>query len=138
LTLTAIALGLTKLSYCVGILAIGWFRLRLDPDQMRTLTFLTLVLGGTATTYVLRERRHFWMSHPAWIMVVASALNIALITCLAWLGILMTPLPHWIIAGLFGTTALLSLMLDTVKIAVQKRLPIDRADWVAPPAAAPG
>ena len=69
LTLTAIPLGLSKVSYCVGLPAAGWFLLHLSTGEMRTLTFLMLVLAGKANVYVRRERRHFWRSHPAWVMI---------------------------------------------------------------------
>jgi hypothetical protein len=43
LTLAALALGLFELCYYVGVLAAGWFLLRLNPGQMRTLTLVLLV-----------------------------------------------------------------------------------------------
>src|SRR5581483_1259952 len=75
LTLAAVPMGIFKLTYCIGVLTIGWFLLRLNVGQMRTLTFLTLVLAGQANMYVLRERGHFWRSHPVRIMLAASCAN---------------------------------------------------------------
>ena len=125
LTLTAIPLGLFKLSYCVGLLAAGWFLLRLSTGEMRTLTFLMLVLAGQANVYVLRERGHFWRSHPAWVMMFASAADVAIVTSLAAGGVLMTPLPPATVGILFATTLCFALTLDAVKIAVFARLRID-------------
>ena len=125
LTLSAIPLGVFKLAYCLGMLASGWFWLRLDPDQMRTLTFLMLVLAGQANTFILRERGHFWHSEPAWIMVLASLTNIAIVTGFASFGVLMTPLPVGIVGTLFGATALYGLGLDTLKVLMFRYIRID-------------
>jgi H+-transporting ATPase len=125
LTLAAVPLGLFKLSYCLGVLAVGWFLLSLNSREMQTLTFLMLVLAGQANTYVLRERGHFWRSHPAWVMMFASAADVAVVTSLAAGGVLMTALPPVIVGMLFTTTVCFALALDTVKIAVFARLRID-------------
>ena len=47
---------------------------------MQTLTFVTLVLAGQASTYVLRERGPIWRSHPARIMLCATAADLAIVT----------------------------------------------------------
>ena len=64
LTLAGIPLALFKLSFCIGVLAAGWFWLGLGFDQMRTLTFVMLVFAGQANTFVLRTKRPFWKSRP--------------------------------------------------------------------------
>ncbi|HME22565.1 MAG TPA: HAD-IC family P-type ATPase [Acetobacteraceae bacterium] len=125
LTLAAIPLGVFKLSYCLSVLAIGWFFLRLNPGQMQTLTFLMLVLAGQANVYVLRERDHFWRSHPAWVMLFASSADVAIVTSLAAGGVLMAPLMPAIIGMLFMTTIVFALILDAIKIIVRTRLRID-------------
>ena len=125
LTLAAVPLAASKLIYAVSVLAFGWFVLRLSLDAMRTLTFLTLVLTGQAGMFVLREREHFWHSRPAWIMVVASAGNIALVTALAASGVLVTPLPVPLIAELYGTTAMFALIFDWIRVTVFTHLAID-------------
>ena len=125
LTVAAVPLGLFKLSYCVAVLAAGWFFLRLNPGEMQTLTFLMLVLAGQANTYVLRERGHFWRSHPAWIMILASTGDATIVTSLAVGGVLMTPFPLAIVGALYMTTLCFALVLDSVKIAVLARLRID-------------
>ena len=125
LTLAAVPLGLFKLSYCLSVLAIGWFLLHLNPGQMQTLTFLMLVLAGQANIYVLRERDHFWRSHPAWVMLFASFADVAIITSLAASGVLMAPLMPAIIGMLFMMTIVFALTLDAIKIIVRARLRID-------------
>jgi H+-transporting ATPase len=118
-------LGLFKLSYYVGVLAIGWFIVGLDPGGMRTLTLLMLVFAGQATVYVLREQGHFWSSRPAAIMLLASSADLAIVASLAIAGLLMTPLSPAIVGILLITTLAFALTLDFIKITVFSRLRID-------------
>jgi H+-transporting ATPase len=125
LTIAAIPLGLFKLSYCLCVLAIGWFVLHLSPGQMQTLTFLMLVLAGQANVYVLREHGHFWHSRPAKVMLLASATDVAIVSCFASVGILMASLPLPIVGSLYLTTCAFALLLDQVKVAAFARIRID-------------
>jgi H+-transporting ATPase len=125
LTVAAVPLGLFKLLYCLSVLAAGWFVLDLGPGAMRTLTFLMLVLAGQANIYVLRERGHFWQSHPARVMLLASSADLAIVSYLAAEGLLMTSVPLAIIGGLFMTTIGYAMGLDLVKRAVLSHLRID-------------
>ncbi len=125
MTLAAIPLAIFKLGYCVGVLATGWFVLGLQPGQMRTLTFLMLVLAGQASVYVLRERNHLWRARPAPLMLFASVADVAIVTSLALGGVLMTPLAPAIVAMLFGATLAFALAFDAVKWCVLARLRID-------------
>lgn len=125
LTLAAIPLGSFKLCYCAGVLAVGWFFLHLSPSEMQTLTFLMLVLAGQANIYVLRERDRFWRSHPARIMLIASATDVAIVTSLALGGVMMAPLAPIIVGLLFLATGGYALTLDTIKVLVRRHLRID-------------
>ncbi len=125
LALAAIPLGATKLAYCVGVLAIGWYGLHLSPDQMRSLTFLTLVLAGQANMYVLRTRGRFWRSLPVPIMLIASVANIAIVTTLVLAGLLMTALSPAIVAPVFAATLGFALLFDQIKLMVFARIRID-------------
>jgi len=126
LTLAAIPLGLTKLAYCTLVLAYGWFVLRLTPDRMQTLTFIMLLYAGQANNLSLRERGRFWRSRPARTVLIASALNLVAATCLAGFGILMSALPFSLLAWLMLANICFIFAIDTVKLAVLNRLPIDR------------
>jgi H+-transporting ATPase len=126
LTLAALPLGTVKLAYAMTVLALGWFWLRLDGEAMRSLTFLTLVLAGQATSLVLREHDHVWRSRPAAILVAAMVTAAALATAFAWAGWFMAPLPGWMVVALYGTTVGYGFALDAVKVAMLRRLPIDR------------
>lgn len=125
MTLAAIPLGLFKLSYCITMLAAGWFWLRLGTTQMQTLTFTMLVLAGQANIYVLRERGPIWRSHPARIMLYATTADLAIVTALALGGILMAPLSPGIVGRLFIATICFALALDLVKQIVFRHIRID-------------
>ena len=125
MTLAAVPLGAFKLSYVLSILALGWFAVGLNTDQMRTLTFLTLMMAAQANTYVLRERGHFWHSNPARVMLVASFCALLIVNGLAGFGVLMARLPLPIIGGLFVSTAAFAFTLDAIKVQVFRHLRID-------------
>jgi H+-transporting ATPase len=125
LMLAAIPLGSFRLLYLLAILSLCWFTIDLRPEQMQTLTFVMLGFAGQGNLYVLRERGRFWRSRPAPIMVAASLCDITVMGCFAAFGILMTPLPLWIIGMLIGTTLVFTLAMDSIKLAVFARLRID-------------
>jgi H+-transporting ATPase len=125
LTVAAVPLSAFKLLYCLCVLAAGWFILRLSAAELRTFTFLMLVLAGQANVYVLREHGHFWQSRPALVMLSASAADVAIVSYLATRGILMTALPPAVVSGLFATTLGYALGLDLVKMSVLARVRID-------------
>lgn len=125
LTLAAIPLGLFRLVYFVAILALGWYVMALTPGEMQTLTFTTLVFAGQGNIYVLRARGRFWRSRPAPIMLLATAVDIAVVSVFAVFGVLMSPLPIKAVAMLLGTTVIFTLAMDTIKLMVLKRLRID-------------
>ena len=125
LTLAAIPLGAFRLFYLLVILSLSWHFLDLTPEQTQTLTFVMLGFAGQGNVYVLRERGRLWRSRPAPIMALASACDVALMSCFAAFGILMSPLPVWIIGMLIATTLVFTLAMDTIKLAVFARLRID-------------
>lgn len=127
LVLVAVPLGAVKLTYVMGVLALGWFLLKLDAERMRSLTFLALVLAGQATGLVVRARDHVWRSRPAIVLVAAIATAAMLASGLAWAGWFMAALPGWLVLSLYGTTLAYGLVLDLVKVVMLRWLPIDRS-----------
>jgi H+-transporting ATPase len=125
LTFAAIPLALFKLVYCVAALAAGWYVLHFGPDRMQTLTFIMLVFAGQANVFVLRERGRLWDSQPAPVMLLASAADVTIVGCLAASGVLMSPLPPSVIAGLLLVTCIFALSMDSVKLATFARFRID-------------
>jgi H+-transporting ATPase len=126
LVIMALPLGTVKLAYVMGVLALGWFRLKLDAEAMRSLTFLTLVLAGQATGLVLRARDHVWSSRPALVLLAAIAMAAALASIFAWMGWFMAGLPGWLVLSLYGTSLGYGLTLDLVKVLMLRSVPIDR------------
>ena len=120
LTLSGIALGLCDLLFCVGVLAIGKYRLGFDLETLRTLSIVTLVFSGQAILYVVRERRHFWSSCPSGLLMVSSFIDLLIISTLANRGIFMSPLSLSVIVPLFFATLVFGLLLDVIKIPIFK------------------
>jgi H+-transporting ATPase len=125
LMLAAIPLGTFRLLYLILILSLSWYALNLSPDQMQTLTFIMLGFAGQGNVYVLRERGRLWRSRPAPVMILASTCDIALMGGLAAGGVLMSPLPLWIVGVLLATTLVFTLAMDSIKLVVLARLRID-------------
>jgi H+-transporting ATPase len=125
LMLAAIPLGAFRLLYLMVILCLGWYSLGLGADQMQTLTFVMLGFAGQGNVYVLRERRRLWHSRPAPIMIAASICDVALMGGLAIGGLLMSPLPAWLVGFLIVTTLVFTLAMDTIKLGVFAHLQID-------------
>ncbi len=125
LMIAAVPLGSFRLLYLLAILSLCWISFGLSPEQMQTLTFVMLGFAGQGNVYVLRERGRLWRSRPAPIMIFASLCDVTVMGCLAAFGILMTPLPLWIIGMLIATTLAFTLVMDSIKLAVFARLRID-------------
>ena len=89
---------------------------------MQTLAFVTLVFGGQAIIYAIRQRRHLWGSRPSLWLAASSFADIAIASTLALAGLAMTPLPAWVIAITFAAAAAFGVILDFVKLPVFRRL----------------
>jgi H+-transporting ATPase len=99
-----------------SVLFLGEKVLHLSIEEIRTLIFLTLVYTGQATVYLVRERRSFWRSRPSNWMMAASMIDIAIVSFLAYFGVLMAPLPFILIASLFASIGIYYLLLDWIKV----------------------
>ena len=124
ITLTGAVLGFVTLTYYVSALVVGHYEMRLDILHLRTFAIVTLVFGGQAILYVVRERRHFWNSRPSNWLMFSSVLDVLLISVLASRGILMTALPLSDIGCLAISATLFTFLLDAVKVPVVRRLQI--------------
>jgi hypothetical protein len=58
-------------------------------------------------------------------MLLASSWVVILVAVFATAGMLMSPLPIWIIASLVATTVVFSLAMDSIKLAVFAQIRID-------------
>jgi H+-transporting ATPase len=120
----AIILGLCFLTFCVTILAIGKFELRLGIEALQTLSVVAIVYGSQATIYAIRDRHHFWGLRPTVWLVLSSIADILIISMLAVRGIAMAPLPILILACEFAAAMAFWLILSGLKIHVFARLHI--------------
>ncbi len=124
LTVAGVIMGVFDLMFCVACFATGRFVLGLDTGALRTLTVVTLVFSGQAVLYVVRERRHVWSSCPGRWLMACSVADLMIVSLLAANGVLMTPLPIAILAGLFGAAVVFVFLLDAIKVALFHRLRI--------------
>ena len=125
LTAAGVIMGLGELIFCTSVLAFGAYRMGFDIGTLRTLAFVVIVFGNQATTYTNRERWHLWSSRPSLWLVLSSVADLLIASTLALGGILMTPLPAWIVAGTLAAAAVFAVILDLVKVPAFRHLGID-------------
>lgn len=122
LTIAGLALGLCDLGFCTGVLAFGAYWLGLSVEQLQTLTVVILVFNGQAVFYVVRERRRMWASRPSKLVILSSIADIAIIPVMAAEGVLMAPLPLWLIGFVLSSAVALAFALDTIKLVLFRSL----------------
>ncbi|MEI7848582.1 MAG: HAD-IC family P-type ATPase, partial [Chloroflexota bacterium] len=114
----SLTLALPVLALTFGIFLFGQSFLHLLIGQLQTLSFITLVFTAQGMIYLVRERHHFWDSHPGKWMMLASALDILAIIALASFGILMQAIPLWLTLSTLSLVAVALLALDFIKVWV--------------------
>lgn len=125
LTIAAIFMGFSELAFCVGIVAVGHFRLGLDIAALQTLAFFALVCGNQATTYAVRARGRIWsLPYPCRWLVISSVVDLIIAATLAGCGWLMLPLPLWTLASVLAGAIAFTFILDLAKVLVFSRLKI--------------
>jgi len=124
LTLAGSILGVCFLGFCASALLVGKYRLGLDIGAIQTLAMITLVFGGEAVLYNVRERQHLWSSIPGTWVIVSSIADVLIISALAIRGVAMQPLPITVIAPMLLATLLFAFLLDLIKVPVFRRLQI--------------
>jgi H+-transporting ATPase len=124
LTVAGVMMGLGELVFCTFILAFGTYRMEFDIGALQTLAFIAIVFGNQATMYTNRERRHLWSSRPGFWVIVSSIADLLIASTLAAGGILMAPLPVWIVGGTLATAAAFAVILDLAKLPAFRRLGI--------------
>jgi H+-transporting ATPase len=124
ITGAAVLLGLCFLAFCVGVMVVGKFELRLGIEPLRTLLVVAIVYGGQATIYSLRARRNMWGLRPTMWLVLSSIADVAIITVLAHRGIAMASLSLSILGGEFIAALLFGLILNATKIPILSRFGI--------------
>jgi H+-transporting ATPase len=124
LTKAGVVMGMCFLAFCTGSLLVGKFALGFGTGQLQTLAAVTLIVGGEAILYSVRERRHFWRSVPSTWMIVASLADIGIISGLALGGVEMHRLSVAVVSGVLVASMLFGLVFDLVKVPVFRRLRI--------------
>lgn len=125
LTVTGVIIGFLELLFCIAILGIGCFKLRLDRASLQTLAFVTLVFGHQAMTYSVRARAQLWKKpYPAHWLLLSSLLDIIIAITLASYGLLMAQLPLIIIGSVLISALFFALALDLIKRQIFRQLKI--------------
>jgi H+-transporting ATPase len=124
LTLAGAVMGGCFLAFCTGALLVGKYSLQLSLAELQALSVVTLVFGGEAILYNVRERRHLWTSLPGKWVIAASIADIAIISGLAAGGLVLHALPVATIAGVLAAAIAFALLLDLIKVPVFRRLQI--------------
>ena len=122
LMLAGMSLGSLILLLFFGLFFYGRDFLRLPPPQLQTLVFVTLVFTGQGMVYLVRERGHFWNSAPSRWMILSSIVDVSAVCLLSTRGILMAPLPDFLIGSVILACVLYLIALDLLKVPLLRRL----------------
>ncbi len=119
LTAGSLAILILLLSFTVFFVGRDWLHLPLA--QLQTLIFVMLVFTGQGNVYLVRERGHFWHSLPSRWIIIASTLDIIVVSLFATRGILMAPIDPVLIGGLLLVIVGYLVLVDFVKIRIFRR-----------------
>jgi H+-transporting ATPase len=117
---SALVLASAWLVFSFGVLFVGYSVLHLDHARLQTLIFVMLVFSGQANVYLVRERRHFWNSIPSRWLMLNTAVDVLVVSLLAYKGILMSSISPTLVAGLLLSIVFCMVGLDYVKVATFK------------------
>jgi H+-transporting ATPase len=123
--IAGVFMGISELSFCTVVLAIGKFHLGLGMETLRTLAFVVIVFGNQATTYTNRARHRLWSTRPSRWLVLSSLIDLSIATTMASFGFAMAPLPLLIMGETLAGALVFALIVDGVKVPVFNRLRID-------------
>ena len=115
-------LACCKLLFSLGVFLIANYLLRLDPAQLQTLTFATLILSSQAGIYLLRERRHCWTSPPSRAMLWSTCFGLGVMAAIALSGWHVPAIAPVLLAAVAGSAVIYFLALDWVKVWLFARL----------------
>jgi H+-transporting ATPase len=120
--LMAVGLGFAALLLSLNG-AVFWIAtnvLRLGVSQTQTLVFFWLVVGaGQALLYVTRGRGFFWeRPHPGRWHLLATLLDVAVVTLLAALGWLMAPISLFLLGSMLVLAMIFLIAADALKVAL--------------------
>lgn len=122
LSFAALGVAVPWLLVSFATFYVGRDALGLSLASTQTLVFVMLVATGQATVYLVREQRHLWASRPSTWMMVATVLDLVVVTILATQGILMAPVSLAEIGGLLGSLLAATVLLDLLKAPLIGRI----------------
>jgi H+-transporting ATPase len=124
LTIACSVIAACLLTFCTGVLLLGKYQLNLSFPALQTLSLLALAFGSEGALYALRDRKHIWSSRPGTWVLVASAVDILILSFLAVRGIAMHSLPFSTIACVLLGALVFAFLLDLIKAPTFRRLQI--------------
>jgi H+-transporting ATPase len=114
------ALFLVLEGMLVVFTGVEYFHLNLD--HLRSLVLLNLIFNSQFRVLIVRERRHFWSSHPGKALLISSAVTIIGFVLLGIFGILIYPLPLYEILIILCYSAVFTLLIDFPKYYTFRKL----------------
>jgi H+-transporting ATPase len=125
LTKAGIVLGVAELAFCVAVVAIGYYGMRLHLLEVQSLAFIALVSGNQATMYAIRSRGRIWASPgPSRWLIASSVSDLVIAATLASMGLLMAPLPLTVVLLTMAGAILFAGLVDMVKCITFRHLNI--------------
>jgi H+-transporting ATPase len=96
--------------------------LRLGVAESQTLVFVWLVFGSTqANLYSMRARGYFWeRPHPGRWIILATILDLGVVTLLATQGWLMASIPPSLIGSMLLLAIAFLVVADLLKIGLMR------------------
>jgi H+-transporting ATPase len=114
------ALGAFAIIRSLGMYAIATAALRMRPDEVMTMIYLNLSVGGIFTLYAARTRGPFWTVPPGRILLLVTLAAQLIATVISVYGLLVTPI-GWTNAGIvWAYCAVMFLIQDPVKLAAAR------------------
>ena len=114
------ALFLVLEGMLVVFTGVEYFHLNLE--HLRSLVLLNLIFNSQFRVLIVRERRHFWSSHPGKALLISSAVTIIGFVLLGIFGILIYPLPLYEILIILCYSAVFTLLIDFPKYYTFRKL----------------
>ncbi len=124
LTVAAGVLALAVLAESFLDLYLARSVFHLGLHEVQTLMFVMLVFTGQATVYLVRERTHLWASRPGGWLLLATGVDVVVVTALAATGTFMTAVSLPLVLLVLAIALVGMLAMDGLKIRVLARLQI--------------
>jgi H+-transporting ATPase len=122
LTLAAAVIAAAVLAESFVDLFLARAVFHLGLHEVQTLMFVMLVFTGQATVYLVRERGRLWTSRPGGWLVLATCVDVVIVTALATTGTFMTSVSLLLVLLVLGIAVVSMFAMDGLKVRVLQRL----------------